>query len=69
MILTINCLWIFVQKYVELNDIEPAWWQWIDAFFSFVYIFEVAAKHAIWSWEEYWTYSDNRFDFATSIFL
>lgn len=69
-ILGANVCFIVVESYYDLNNIqEPRFFNYLDFFFSFVYLGEVCVKLMVWSWSEYWSDADNRFDFTTSLLL
>jgi len=69
-VLGLNVAWIVFQSYIDLNDlVEPDLFQIIDIFFCFIYLAEVWLKLCYWSWREYWTSVDNRFDFFTTMIL
>jgi len=69
-VLFANVVWIITQSVYDLNDVdEPAWFQGIDIFFCVSYVLEVLLKLSWWTWSEYWTSNDNRFDFVTTVIL
>lgn len=69
-VLILNVLWVIFESYYDLNDMtEAPYFAHIDLFFSFVYLLDVFVKLLIWSWQEYWFFTDNRFDFATTLIL
>jgi len=69
-VLGLNVAWIVLQSYIDLNDLEePNFFETIDIFFCFIYLAEVWLKLCYWSWGEYWTSVDNRFDFFTTMIL
>jgi len=69
-VLASNVVWIILQSIYDLNDIPEAdWFSYLDTFFCLVYLLEVTMKLCRWSWEEYWKYIDNRFDFVTTLIL
>mmetsp|Transcript_70585 Transcript_70585/g.140057 ORF Transcript_70585/g.140057 Transcript_70585/m.140057 type:complete len:774 (-) Transcript_70585:78-2399(-) len=69
-VLGLNVAWIVFQSYIDLNNLEEAdFFQVIDIFFCFIYLAEVWFKLGYWSWAEYWTSVDNRFDFFTTMIL
>eukprot|EP00403_Amphidinium_massartii_P037698 CAMPEP_0178440972 /NCGR_PEP_ID=MMETSP0689_2-20121128/37178_1 /TAXON_ID=160604 /ORGANISM="Amphidinium massartii, Strain CS-259" /LENGTH=748 /DNA_ID=CAMNT_0020064011 /DNA_START=61 /DNA_END=2304 /DNA_ORIENTATION=- len=69
-VLGLNVVFVLLESWYDLRNVqEPSIFFSIDLFFSFVYLFEVAVKLCRWSFDEYWTSYDNRFDFVTSIIL
>jgi hypothetical protein len=69
-VLLANTAWIIIQSVFDLNDMhEPNWFIYVDVFFSFIYVFDVAFKVSYWSWGEYWFYYANRFDFIVAAVL
>jgi len=69
-VLGVNVAWIVFQSAIDLNDVaEPDFFEFIDIFFCFIYLLEVWLKLCYWSWGEYWTSMDNRFDFFTTMIL
>jgi len=69
-VLGVNVAWIVFQSYIDLNNLaEPDFFEVIDIFFCFIYLAEVWLKLCYWSWGEYWTSMDNRFDFLTTMVL
>lgn len=70
LVLSANVVWIVIQSVYDLNDFdEPAWFQGVDLVFCVSYVLEVLLKLSWWSWSEYWTSNDNRFDFVTTVIL
>lgn len=75
-VLRVNVFFMLVESLFDFYPLlgfrkgkEPQCFQSIDLFFSFVYILEVVMKLCIWSWQEYWTSYDNRFDFISTAAL
>eukprot|EP00929_Paragymnodinium_shiwhaense_P011891 TRINITY_DN11826_c0_g1_i1.p1 TRINITY_DN11826_c0_g1~~TRINITY_DN11826_c0_g1_i1.p1 ORF type:complete len:835 (+),score=236.61 TRINITY_DN11826_c0_g1_i1:125-2629(+) len=70
MVLVSNTVWIVVQSYYDLSNLEtPPYFERVDLFFCFFYLLEVGMKLLYWSFAEYWTSTDNRFDFVTTFVL
>mmetsp|Transcript_45898 Transcript_45898/g.106710 ORF Transcript_45898/g.106710 Transcript_45898/m.106710 type:complete len:742 (-) Transcript_45898:164-2389(-) len=69
-VLALNVLFVMIESWYDLRNVqEPKIFFSIDLFFSFIYLFEVGMKLCRWSFAEYWTSTDNRFDFVTSVIL
>jgi hypothetical protein len=69
-VLLCNSFWIVYQSVYTLNDWESKpWFQTVDLFFCLIYLVEVGLKLCYWSFAEYWFFSENRFDFVTTIIL
>lgn len=69
-ILALNACFVVLEVFYDMKKLEePSWFLHADIFFSFVYLLESATKLLNWSFAEYWHYTENRFDFVTSIVL
>jgi two pore calcium channel protein len=70
-VLLINLALVLMESYYNLCDDvdEPAWMDYLDLIFSFVYVGEVAVKLSVKSFKEYWLDSANQFDFWTTWLL
>lgn len=69
-VLAFNFVWMLLESYYDFSNMEePSLFSHFDLFFSFIYLVEVGLKLCYWSWEEYWTSTDNRFDFFTTVVL
>eukprot|EP00933_Yihiella_yeosuensis_P020344 TRINITY_DN16316_c0_g1_i1.p1 TRINITY_DN16316_c0_g1~~TRINITY_DN16316_c0_g1_i1.p1 ORF type:complete len:1621 (-),score=384.37 TRINITY_DN16316_c0_g1_i1:116-4978(-) len=70
-ILLVNLVLVLIESAYNLNDwgAAPAWTDYLELIFSFVYVGEVACKLAVKSWEEYWASPANRFDYGTTWLL
>jgi len=70
-VLATNVLFMVIESYWDFTDNED--WKSltdkVDLFYSFVYFIEIGGKFATWSWAEYWTSFDNRFDFYSTWIL
>jgi len=73
-VLTMNVTWIVFESVLELNRIK-LWWltpmmlECVDLFFTFIYLLEVMMKLSWYSWTEYSSMPDNKFDFTTTMVL
>mmetsp|Transcript_138433 Transcript_138433/g.239294 ORF Transcript_138433/g.239294 Transcript_138433/m.239294 type:complete len:823 (-) Transcript_138433:206-2674(-) len=69
-ILGMNVVFILVESVYDLRNVEePDFFDKLDMVFTYVYMFEVAVKLCVWSWGEYWSVTENKFDFITSMLL
>jgi len=70
-VLLINLALVILESYYNLcdNENEPAWMDYLDLAFSFVYVGEVAVKLSVMSFGEYWVDVANQFDFWTTWLL
>lgn len=69
-VLGINVVFIVVESVFDVRNIpEPAVFDQMDLVFTYVYLLEVCVKLSVWSWGEYWSSFENKFDFITSLLL
>lgn len=69
-VLIVNLLLVVLETSYDLNNVkEPAYFDYLELLFSFVYLGEVAIKLAVISFEEYWSLGSNRFDLFSTILL
>eukprot|EP00930_Biecheleria_cincta_P039506 TRINITY_DN27155_c0_g1_i1.p1 TRINITY_DN27155_c0_g1~~TRINITY_DN27155_c0_g1_i1.p1 ORF type:complete len:1643 (+),score=374.49 TRINITY_DN27155_c0_g1_i1:111-5039(+) len=70
-ILLVNMALVLIESAYNLNDWgdPPAWTDYIELVFSFVYLGEVLVKVSVKSWDVYWLTFANRFDFFTTVLL
>jgi two pore calcium channel protein len=69
-VLVLNLGLVVIESFFDYYQWdEPAFMDYIDIAFSFVYLGEVCVKLAVKSWGEYWSDGGNRFDFFTTWLL
>jgi two pore calcium channel protein len=70
-VLLVNLVLVVWESYYNICDgvTEPAWMDYIDLVFSFLYVGEVAVKLSVKSFAEYWKSGANQFDFWTTWLL
>lgn len=69
-VLMVNLALVVLETSYDLNNVEePAFFDYLELMFSFVYVGEVMAKLSVVSFEEYWAYGSNRFDLFSTVLL
>mmetsp|Transcript_16241 Transcript_16241/g.37424 ORF Transcript_16241/g.37424 Transcript_16241/m.37424 type:complete len:765 (-) Transcript_16241:55-2349(-) len=69
-VLVVNFVLVVLESTYDLNQWdEPAWMDWSEFTFSFIYLGEVGCKLAVMSFGTYWSANANKFDLFTTILL
>jgi two pore calcium channel protein len=68
-VLLFNLVFVVAQSLgTEATKYIPPWLH-LSAFFTLIYVFEMAVKLSVKSWKTYWSYPANQFDFYTTWIL
>jgi len=68
--LLLNGLFIIISSWFDLNDIpDPGWCEPVGLFFSMVYMLEVCLQLLAFSFRNYWSHGQHRFNFLVSWLL
>eukprot|EP00927_Polykrikos_kofoidii_P085018 TRINITY_DN9126_c0_g1_i1.p1 TRINITY_DN9126_c0_g1~~TRINITY_DN9126_c0_g1_i1.p1 ORF type:complete len:832 (-),score=129.45 TRINITY_DN9126_c0_g1_i1:76-2571(-) len=69
-ILTANVVFIVIESYFDMRHIQtPSWVFDVETFFSCVYVLDCMLKLCVSSFSNYWSESENKFDFVVSWIL
>eukprot|EP00413_Alexandrium_margalefii_P041505 CAMPEP_0204596024 /NCGR_PEP_ID=MMETSP0661-20131031/53007_1 /ASSEMBLY_ACC=CAM_ASM_000606 /TAXON_ID=109239 /ORGANISM="Alexandrium margalefi, Strain AMGDE01CS-322" /LENGTH=359 /DNA_ID=CAMNT_0051606605 /DNA_START=47 /DNA_END=1123 /DNA_ORIENTATION=- len=69
-VLLLNLVMVVLEStYDVMNWNEPAWMDYVELVFAFIYVGEVCIKLSVKAFAEYWSFSTNRFDFFTTWLL
>mmetsp|Transcript_44385 Transcript_44385/g.105122 ORF Transcript_44385/g.105122 Transcript_44385/m.105122 type:complete len:766 (-) Transcript_44385:51-2348(-) len=69
-VLLVNFVLVVLESMYDLNQWEePAWMDWSEFTFSFIYLGEVCCKLAVMSFGTYWSANANKFDLFTTLLL
>jgi len=70
MVLFINLGLVVIETVYDMNDWqETPLMESLELIFAFVYLTEVCLRLSVYSWQEYWAFGSNRFDFFTTFAL
>jgi hypothetical protein len=70
MVLGVNFILVIIETTYDLNKWEePAWTEWLEFVFSFIYLGECMFKIGVSGWEFYTSSTSNVFDFGTTMLL
>jgi len=70
MVLGVNFILVVIETTYDLNKWdEPAWTEWLEFVFSFIYLGECMFKIGVSGWEFYTSSTSNVFDFGTTMLL